>query len=136
LKQVVIADFDMCSGCRICELACSTAKGESFAPRKARIYVSTQASGLMAQPIVCHQCNNPFCMRGCPFDAIQRDENMGIVNVIAEKCNGCGLCVRCCPVNAIKVDPKTRKALKCDTCIGSPTCVSYCPTGALSFVKY
>jgi len=132
LRRSIIGYFDLCTGCRICELACSFAKFGVYNPRKSVIMITMQSEGLRAQPITCSQCENPYCARACPVDAIRRDEETGIVHVIAEKCTGCGWCVRCCPIEGvIKIEPTTGKAIKCDTCNEDPSCVRYCPTQAL-----
>ena len=132
LRQSVISYFDLCTGCRICELACSAVKYGTFAPRKARITVSMGRDGLLVRPIVCEQCENAFCLRACPENAISRDQTTNAVVVDSEKCIGCGLCTKACPIGAIKIDVRARKAVKCDLCGGEPACVKYCPTKALA----
>ncbi len=47
-----------------------------------------------------------------------------------DKCEGCGVCVESCPVNAISI--KEGKAEISDDCVGCGVCVSQCPTGAIS----
>lgn len=131
--MAVIGYFDICTGCKICELACSFEKFGIYNPRRTMITIQTRSDGLMAQPIVCIQCENPFCESSCPVGAIKRDKRTGIVRVISEKCIGCRQCVGSCPIGAIKIDTKTGKAAKCDTCSGRPKCVEYCPTHALAF---
>lgn len=45
-----------------------------------------------------------------------------------KKCNACGLCVKMCPVNAIKADePASADEATCISCM---RCVSICPQGA------
>ena len=82
-------------------------------------------------PIVCDQCQNPYCANVCPVGAIVRDEATGALAVDPERCTGCGLCARYCPIDMIRLDPDSDKALKCDLCGGHPACVAACPTGAL-----
>jgi Fe-S-cluster-containing hydrogenase component 2 len=130
----IIFHSDKCSGCHICELACSAIKNKVFGLRRARIAVKTLKHGLLDSFVICIQCLDPACMKICPVNAIRRDERTGIILVDEEKCTGCGLCVKVCPVEGIKLDPKTRKAIKCDLCLGNPICVKWCPTGALEYI--
>ena len=55
----------------------------------------------------------------------------GVVQIDADQCIGCGLCVQYCPVDMVHLDPDTKKAVKCELCQGDPACVAACPTGAL-----
>lgn len=135
LRRFVVGYFDLCTGCRICELACSAAKFGAYAPRKAHIAVSIESEGLRAQPIICIQCQKPPCMYACPANAIQRDEERGFVTISEEKCSGCRRCVLACPIGAICFNVETAKASKCDLCNGDPACVRYCPTGALALME-
>ncbi|MBA1333747.1 MAG: Electron transfer flavoprotein, alpha subunit [Firmicutes bacterium] len=50
-----------------------------------------------------------------------------------EKCIGCGLCVKCCALNALRIENKT--ALVNDNCILCGICVDNCPSQALSIEK-
>jgi NAD-dependent dihydropyrimidine dehydrogenase PreA subunit/flavodoxin len=47
------------------------------------------------------------------------------------KCKRCGLCVRLCPVNNLKVNG-LNVPMRGDTCILCHRCFEFCPTGALS----
>jgi Fe-S-cluster-containing hydrogenase component 2 len=58
-----------------------------------------------------------------------------VVQIDANQCIGCALCVQYCPVDMVHLDPDTKKAVKCELCQGDPACVAACPTGALEFVS-
>ncbi len=131
MRKAIIPYFDLCTGCRTCELACSMAKFGAYIPRLSYIQVTTESNGLRAQPHICEQCEDPPCWRSCPVDAFKRDEKTNAVLIIPEKCIGCRACVPACPVNAIQFDKATHKAVKCDLCLGDPQCIKYCPTKAL-----
>ncbi|MFN3534987.1 MAG: 4Fe-4S binding protein, partial [Desulfatiglandales bacterium] len=47
------------------------------------------------------------------------------------KCNGCVLCLKACPMKAIRV-LKDGKAHILGTCIDCGSCISVCPRGAIS----
>lgn len=57
---------------------------------------------------------------------------------VKNRCNGCGICVKVCPVNAITIIKKGErtvpkfKALKCDHCQG---CLQLCPHKAIKYVR-
>lgn len=134
MRKFVFGYFDLCTGCRICELVCSATKLRAYAPRKAHVAISIESKGLRAQPIICIQCENAPCMYACPTNAIQRDEKIGAVVISEEKCSGCRMCVPACPIKAIQFNVETKKATKCDLCNGDPVCVKYCPTEALALI--
>jgi len=46
------------------------------------------------------------------------------------KCNGCGACVKICPVEAITVDKKA--VVDPEKCVDCGTCVDECPSNAIS----
>jgi ferredoxin len=55
-----------------------------------------------------------------------------IINIDAEKCNGCGLCIPNCPEGALQmIDGKARliSDLFCD---GLGACIGHCPEGAIT----
>lgn len=134
--QRVEGFFDLCTGCRICELVCSQRKLGVYKPRYAAIEIELKNEGLAAIPSLCVQCEDPHCMKSCIYGAIEKDEKMGIVRIIREKCTGCGMCIKACPIyGAIKIDPESNKALKCDICDGDPACVKFCPTKAVKLIK-
>lgn len=56
-----------------------------------------------------------------------------MISIIIDKCIGCGICIRNCPFNAIKVE--NRKAVILDNCTSCGACVSSCKPGAIDFQK-
>jgi len=52
--------------------------------------------------------------------------------VIADLCNGCGECVKICPVNAIRMEEGKAK-IDPFQCVGCGACVPVCPLGAIDF---
>lgn len=137
MRRMLVANYDVCTGCRICELSCSFEKEQGFNPRFARLRVEASTDGLWNDIVVCAQCQNPACSRVCPTSAIHRDVEHGVVWIEPERCNGCGLCVQYCHRGIILRYDKAEggKAYKCDLCDGRVPCVVACPTGALHLVE-
>jgi len=128
-------NFDLCSGCGLCQLACSERLFGGYNPRRAVIKIRHETENLYHFPVVCNQCANPYCANVCPTGAIERDAKTGALAVNHEKCVGCGLCHRYCPIGMVSVDPDLKKSVKCDLCGGDPLCVATCPTGALELAQ-
>lgn len=130
----IVVDPDKCSGCRHCELVCSDHLFGVFNPTLSAIRVERKYGG--AAPWVethtCQQCAEPRCLSVCPKDALDRDDKTGAVVIDAKKCDGCGDCVKACPLGMIKIRKEAKKAFKCDLCGGTPQCVVECPMEALT----
>ena len=72
MEKVLIVDTDKCTGCRLCQLACSYIKQGKFNPRKSYIQV----------------------MKNKEFD-------INIIG-LGTKCDNCGECIKWCLPNALK----------------------------------
>jgi Fe-S-cluster-containing hydrogenase component 2 len=124
-------NFDLCTGCSLCQLACSMRLLGGYNPHRALLKIAHASENLYHFPTVCNQCANPYCANVCPVQAIHRDSATGAMVVDHEQCVGCNLCHQYCPIGVVGVDPDLKKSVKCDLCQGDPHCVAACPTGAL-----
>ncbi len=132
-------NYDLCTGCRLCEIACSLKKEGRVIPEASRIKVYQFPPGYIDIPAVCHRCPTYPCRAACPpkVTAISVDEKTAAVIADSNKCVGikCSLCRKACPHElAVSFHPVTKKALICDLCQGEPECAKVCPTGALTYV--
>jgi carbon-monoxide dehydrogenase iron sulfur subunit len=137
MTRVLAINAENCTGCRMCELACSSFKEGEFIPDRSRIRVVENRLEGWSRPAVCLQCEEPMCLAICPVEAISRrttSQGDSIVAVDKEKCIGCQSCVVACPFGAVAFFPKL-KATKCDLCDGSPKCAEFCFYDCLSFVE-
>ena len=100
---------EKCDGCNECIEACEKVLGKSA------LFLNKMDSGYHA--IVCQQCIDPSCARGCFRDAIKREN--GTVSIDQESCVGCKLCMLMCPIGAITYTEDGM--VKCDQqCIRTP----------------
>jgi len=126
----IIVRPEICTGCRLCELACSMRNEGVFSPSKARIRVLKRFPNIDA-PLTCRQCQPAPCADVCPTGAIRKELKGNFWVISSEKCIACGKCVDACPFGAITLDEQTKIATKCDLCKGEPACVDFCLTKAI-----
>lgn len=132
-KKIIVCDMDKCTGCELCEYACSVYRDKAINWNRARIR-HIRIEPVYDIAIVCRKCESPECVRACPREAITTAGD-GSVRIDDVKCNGCGWCVEACDFGALKVDEETNLAYTCDFCSGldQPKCVEVCPFEALEF---
>ena len=136
-KSIVFCDRSRCTGCRTCEMVCSGSKEGVFDPRGARIHV-LQLDGGESKSYACVLCEgDPACILSCPRHALSRDPQTMVIRVNQDQCDVCGRCIEACPYGAITPGLDEKRIVVCDLCEGQdpPRCVSFCPSGALSFAS-
>lgn len=135
MAKILQMDYEKCTGCKSCELACSLKHAGECNPLRSRIYNFVFLEEGFNISITCLQCDEPFCAEVCPANAIVRKENTGAVVVIRERCVGCKICTLACPFGNIAYYSLESKVAKCELCDGEPECVAFCTTGALEYAE-
>jgi len=131
-RKFVSVDPAKCTGCGICELACSQEKGEA-SQLQSRIRV-VRMKPLFNFALACRSCEDAKCVKACPEKALSQAEGTGVIMVSDKKCKGCDWCVQACEHGGIEIHPETGLAIACDLCGGEPKCIEFCPEEALELV--
>ncbi|QHM73845.1 4Fe-4S dicluster domain-containing protein [Mixta intestinalis] len=138
MNEFILADANMCIGCRTCEIACSLAHSSQATLDHANFYPRLVVNKLseVSVPVMCHQCDNAPCVSACPTAALTRGKRA--VEADSSRCIGCLSCMVACPFGVITIEspPETQgfSIIKCDLCAtreAGPACVEVCPTFAL-----
>lgn len=142
-QKVLALDLLRCTRCDECTKACADSHDGH-----ARLLREGMRFGDFLIAASCRSCHKPYCMEGCPVDAIHRKGDRLEV-VIENHCIGCGLCEKNCPYGSIHMVARdvpnpaalanpdgnpyltaARRAVNCDLCGsvgGKPFCVAACP---------
>ena len=123
-------NYDKCTGCRACEVACSAKHYKVYSPELSRIKIIKFEDKGTDIPITCKQCVNAPCVNNCPTQALYKDPVTMATLLKEELCIGCGVCVEVCPFSAASLD-NNGISMICDLCGGKPECVEVCPANAL-----
>ena len=137
-QSLLVLDLESCTRCDECSKACADAHdGETRLVRDGLRFENF----LVATS--CRSCTDPYCLVGCPVNAIFREGDKEIV--IEDHCIGCGQCATNCPYGNItmyghedgyrqegerKIPVIRQRATTCDQCKsigGTPRCVYACP---------
>jgi carbon-monoxide dehydrogenase iron sulfur subunit len=132
-KKFVGADFDKCTGCRVCELVCALENEKTFDPKLSRMKV-LRLHELINMPVCCRLCEDAPCVRSCPREALTQSEETGVVLVDDTKCDLCGWCFGSCKYGAIFLSQDKKTVMICNLCEGTPKCVEWCPEDALDLM--
>ena len=78
MRKFLSVNPDICTGCRLCELACSMAKQNAFNPKKAHIKVYMRGIPEVPVPVFSRHCDScggkPLCLKYCPVGCITFEE--------------------------------------------------------------
>ncbi len=53
------------------------------------------------------------------------------MEIVAERCTGCGICTMVCPVDAIEGEKKEVHTVSEERCVGCLLCIDRCPKEAI-----
>jgi Fe-S-cluster-containing hydrogenase component 2 len=134
MQKILVVDHVKCTGCRLCEMACSVKHTGASNPTRSRIHVIKWPMEGFELPMLCQQCEEAPCVAVCPKEALYQDPLNGRVSLDYDLCIGCRMCVIACPFGGMGIDMTTRQVIKCDLCDGDPMCVRFCDPGALQFL--
>ena len=133
-KKRLRVDYTRCTGCHLCEIACSLYNEGICNPAISKICVIGWEEAIDF-PLVCHQCEDAPCITVCPAEARMRNEQTWAIHVDREKCIGCRMCIYECPFGAISILQEDGTTTNCLLCNGEPRCVQVCDTKAIRYVE-
>jgi Fe-S-cluster-containing hydrogenase component 2 len=94
-QELLVLDLEKCTRCDECVKACADShEGVT------RIVRDGPRFGHFLVAVSCRSCHDPYCLTGCPVDAIHR-EGFTLEVRIDDHCIGCGLCAHHCPYGSI-----------------------------------
>ncbi|MCZ2340300.1 MAG: 4Fe-4S dicluster domain-containing protein [Bacteroidales bacterium] len=94
-QELLVLDLEKCTRCDECVKACADSHGGVT-----RVVRDGPRFGHFLVAISCRSCHDPYCLTGCPVDAIHR-EGRTLEIQIDDHCIGCGLCAHNCPYGSI-----------------------------------
>ena len=141
----VMISSKKCTGCHMCELACSAYHESGYRPSVARLFSEVHPTTGAIKGHTCLQTGCAKCQEACPNDAIVTreitvrvkgdfagKEKLGdtvkgyVLVVLDDVCTNCGECYDVCPTGVIHEHPDKEVAYKCDLCDGEPQCIAFC----------
>ena len=113
-------DPEKCSGCRLCEMACSLRHLGVINVEKSAISIEKDdLESSLNTPILCRQCKKMKCLEGEEVAEAPERKTFVWIKERAERC----------PFHALPVFDE--KAYHCDLCRGAPQCIDVCTTKAI-----
>ena len=87
--------------------------------------------------LVCRRCALASCVAACPFDALERLADGGVIRRHNLRCVSCKLCAHACPFGTIYPEMLGFYQAPCHGCRPdegqAPPCVAGCARGALEY---
>ena len=90
IRGLIDVNWTLCTGCRLCEHACSAFHEGVIWPEASRIVVYQFDPGPLDIPVLCHQCGDFPCIEACPVEpkVMRLDEKTGAVVIDQKRCLG------------------------------------------------
>ncbi|QEL16953.1 cyclic nucleotide-binding domain-containing protein [Limnoglobus roseus] len=130
-RNLLVLDLHSCTRCDECTRACADSHGDGYS----RLLREGMRFGKFLVAASCRSCYKPYCMDGCPVDAIHRSGTELHIK-IDDHCIRCGQCERNCPYGAIQIPDKMEVSQKisiADTAVNCDKCHDLVPEGADPF---
>lgn len=111
----MVIDLDRCNGCGACMVACAVENNVPPAQPAAtertgitwlRVFKVDNGQSFPEHraafvPMPCQQCGKEApCVSVCPQNAVEMDQQTGIVTQVPVRCLGCRYCMAACPYHA------------------------------------
>jgi molybdopterin-containing oxidoreductase family iron-sulfur binding subunit len=111
----MVIDLDRCNGCGACMMACAVENNVPPAQPRAtertgitwlRVFKVDNGQSFPEHraafvPMPCQQCEKEApCVSVCPQNAVEIDQQTGIVTQVPVRCLGCRYCMAACPYHA------------------------------------
>jgi Fe-S-cluster-containing hydrogenase component 2 len=134
--KVYTIDPNKCTGCHLCEMACSYKHHKTFSAELSNIRVESNEDKAFHVAAKCMQCEEAYGIKACVSGALYKDHITGAIQIDRNKCIGCKACVMACPFGAVSlIKAKGKLSISiCDLCSGDPECVKVCRGKAIDYV--
>ena len=133
MSERIVLDLTKCEGCQQCTVDCGYFYGRHGDDTHQGIQ-SLKERATFA--IVCRRCEDAGCVKSCPYDALEQQED-GSIKRFNLRCVSCKLCTQGCPFGTIYPEMVGFYVTPCDYCIdmatGQPPCISGCVKNAIVY---
>lgn len=134
MSKRLFVDLEICRQCDDCKVNCSY----FYHPfNEGALYVRELAEFAAK----CRKCENAPCVKSCPTDALEKQED-NIIKRYNLRCVSCKTCSYACPFGTILPELIPYAVSRCDFCLDrlnegeNPVCVGGCGEGAIQYGKF
>lgn len=132
MKKKLFIDLAKCDRCEECTIDCAY-----FYRPKATDHGILKLRELATFMVICRRCEEPNCASACRFDALERQQDTGVMKRYNLRCVSCKCCCQACPFGIIYQDTVPFYETNCGYCLHSaeaiPPCVLSCVNDAISY---
>lgn len=133
MNKRIVLNLTKCEGCDECTVNCGYFYGQHGGDSDQGIQSIKERTTFA---LVCRQCEHASCIKSCPYDALERQDD-GTIKRFNLRCVSCKLCTQGCPFGTIYPEMVGFYVTPCDYCIDSstdqPPCVTGCVKDAIAF---